>query len=134
MRKSSSKLTKQIEIQDRSKNDRIKNVLMPGYLDRIGAGKVLVNREPFSFDWTPDNLVGRDRELTELASMFTHVVNQNSSCSRIRLRLRLPSVCWSRSGDHACALEFPPIRHNSGVGTLSCRYTPVRCADVPVQI
>ena len=83
MRKSSSKLTKQIEIQDRSKNDRIKNVLMPGYLDRIGAGKVLVNREPFSFDWTPDNLVGRDRELTELASMFTHVVNQNSSCRAV---------------------------------------------------
>ena len=56
---------------------------MPRYLDRIGAGKVLVNREPFSFDWTPDNLVGRDRELSELASMFTHVENHNSSCRAV---------------------------------------------------
>ena len=56
---------------------------MSGYLDRIGAGKVLVNREPFSFDWTPDNLVGRDRELTELASLFAHIENQNSSCRAV---------------------------------------------------
>ena len=49
---------------------------MSGYLDRIGAGKVLVDREPFFFDWTPDKLVGRDEELTELASLFTHIENQ----------------------------------------------------------
>ncbi|MGB0622859.1 MAG: Cdc6/Cdc18 family protein [Candidatus Thalassarchaeaceae archaeon] len=56
---------------------------MSGYLDRIGAGKVLVDREPFSFDWTPDKLVGRDDELTELASLFTHIENQNSSCRAV---------------------------------------------------
>ena len=56
---------------------------MSGYLDRIGAGKVLVDREPFSFDWTPDKLVGRDEELTELASLFTHIENQNSSCRAV---------------------------------------------------
>ncbi|MCH2261212.1 hypothetical protein, partial [Candidatus Thalassarchaeum betae] len=44
---------------------------MAEYLDRIGAGKVLLDRAPFSFDWTPPTLVGRDSELRELASMFT---------------------------------------------------------------
>ena len=43
---------------------------MADYLDRIGAGKVLLDRAPFSFDWTPPALVGRDSELRELASMF----------------------------------------------------------------
>jgi len=45
--------------------------MMADYLDRIGAGKVLLDRAPFSFDWTPPALVGRDTELRELASMFT---------------------------------------------------------------
>ena len=44
--------------------------MMADYLDRIGAGKVLLDRAPFSFDWTPPTLVGRDTELGELASMF----------------------------------------------------------------
>ncbi len=44
--------------------------MMVDYLDRIGAGKVLLDRAPFSFDWTPPTLVGRDAELGELASMF----------------------------------------------------------------
>jgi len=66
-----------------SKNDRINNKLMSGYLDRIGAGKILVNKEPISFDWTPNNLVGRDKELSELASMFSHIENHNSSCRAV---------------------------------------------------
>ena len=43
---------------------------MADYLDRIGAGKVLLDKTSFSFDWTPPLLVGRDDELSELASMF----------------------------------------------------------------
>ncbi len=43
---------------------------MARYLDRIGAGRVLVDATPFSFDWLPDELVGRDLELENLASMF----------------------------------------------------------------
>jgi len=46
---------------------------MADYLDRIGAGKVLLDRAPFSFDWTPPALVGRDAELSELASMFVGI-------------------------------------------------------------
>ena len=56
---------------------------MSGYLDRIGAGKILVDREPISFDWTPDNLVGRKQELNELASIFSHIENQSSSCRAV---------------------------------------------------
>jgi len=39
---------------------------MADYLDRIGAGKVLISREPLSYDWTPSELVGRKDELGEL--------------------------------------------------------------------
>ncbi len=46
------------------------SLMMADYLDRIGAGKVLLDRAPFSFDWTPPALIGRDEELRELASMF----------------------------------------------------------------
>ena len=53
-----------------SNNDVSTSHMMADYLDRIGAGKVLLDRAPFSFDWTPPALVGRDSELRELASMF----------------------------------------------------------------
>ena len=46
-----------------SNNDVNTRRLMADYLDNIGAGKILVDRGPLSFDWTPPNLVGRDREL-----------------------------------------------------------------------
>tara|TARA_X000000368_G_scaffold390017_1_gene352920 strand:- start:792 stop:1967 length:1176 start_codon:yes stop_codon:yes gene_type:complete len=52
---------------------------MAEYLDRIGAGKVLVDRSPLSFDWTPPNLVGRDRELSSLASMFMGIGSEGVS-------------------------------------------------------
>ena len=45
-----------------SKNDVSTCSLMAEYLDSIGAGKILVDRGPLSFDWTPQNLVGRDKE------------------------------------------------------------------------
>jgi len=54
-----------------SKNDVSTTSVMADYIvDRIGAGKVLLDRVPLSFDWTPPELVGRDPELSELASMF----------------------------------------------------------------
>ena len=53
-----------------SNNDVSTSRMMADYLDRIGAGKVLLDRAPFSFDWTPPALIGRDEELRELASMF----------------------------------------------------------------
>lgn len=62
-----------------SKNDVSTCSLMAEYLDRIGAGKVLVDRSPLSFDWTPPNLVGRDRELSSLASMFMGIGSEGVS-------------------------------------------------------
>ena len=46
-----------------SNNDVSACSLMTDYLDSIGAGKILVDRGPLSFDWTPPNHVGRDEEL-----------------------------------------------------------------------
>ena len=56
---------------------------MADYLDRIGAGKVLLSREPLSYDWTPPKLVGRKEELGELASIFFGIENNNVSCRAI---------------------------------------------------
>jgi hypothetical protein len=52
---------------------------MTDYLDNIGAGKILVDRGPLSFDWTPPNLVGRDKELGLLASMFMGIGSEGVS-------------------------------------------------------
>lgn len=56
---------------------------MADYLDRIGAGKVLISKEPLSYDWTPSELVGRKDELSELASMFFGIENHNVSCRAV---------------------------------------------------
>ena len=40
---------------------------------------MLVDRSPLSFDWTPPNLVGRDRELSSLASMFMGIGSEGVS-------------------------------------------------------
>ena len=52
---------------------------MAGYLDRIGAGKILMDSEPLSFDWLPNELVGRDDALGEIASMFRGIESPNFS-------------------------------------------------------
>ncbi|MBP50551.1 MAG: hypothetical protein CMA68_00490 [Euryarchaeota archaeon] len=63
-----------------SKNDVSTTSVMADYIvDRIGAGKVLLDRVPLSFDWTPPALVGRDPELSELASMFLGIGNDGVS-------------------------------------------------------
>jgi len=66
-----------------SKNVEMCKESMAGYLDRIGAGKVLISREPLSYDWTPSELVGRKDELGELASMFFGIENHNVSCRAV---------------------------------------------------
>ena len=55
---------------------------MADYLDRIGAGKILLDPSPLSFDWIPQELVGRDEQLGELASMFIGIdTSQSSGCA-----------------------------------------------------
>ncbi len=50
------------------------------YLNRIGAGKILTNAEPLSFDYVPDKLVGRDEQLQKMASMFHQISDHSASC------------------------------------------------------
>jgi cell division control protein 6 len=52
---------------------------MSRYLDRIGAGKILIDSEPLSFDWLPNELVGRDEALGDIASMFMGIESPNFS-------------------------------------------------------
>ena len=55
---------------------------MADYLDRIGAGKILLDPNPLSFDWIPQELVGRDEKLGDLASMFLGIdAAQSSGCA-----------------------------------------------------
>jgi cell division control protein 6 len=50
---------------------RSPSVVMASYLDRIGAGAVLVNPEVMDYDWMPPELVGRDPVQRELAAKFS---------------------------------------------------------------
>ncbi len=56
---------------------------MAGYLDRIGAGKVLLDKGPLSYDWIPPALVGRDEELSDMASIFAQIENHDTSCRAV---------------------------------------------------
>ena len=54
---------------------------MAGYLDRIGAGLVLKDVEPLSFDYIPTSLVGRDDKLVDLATKFSTITLPQTSCN-----------------------------------------------------
>jgi len=56
---------------------------MAGYLDRIGAGLVLKDVEPLSFDYIPLELVGRDDKILDLASIFSTVISPETSCNAL---------------------------------------------------
>ena len=51
-----------------------------GYLDRIGAGLILANAEPLSYDYMPDVLVGREEQLSQLAAIFQQIDDHTVSC------------------------------------------------------
>jgi Cdc6-like AAA superfamily ATPase len=51
-----------------------------GYLDRIGAGKILINAEPLSYDYVPEELVGRDEQLQQMAGIFQQINDHRISC------------------------------------------------------
>lgn len=56
---------------------------MAGYLDRIGAGKVLLDKGPLSYDWIPPTLVGRDDELSDMAAIFSAIEDHDTSCRAV---------------------------------------------------
>ncbi len=56
---------------------------MSDYLDRIGAGLVIADTEPFNFDFLPPELVMRDEEMSQFAKMMSAVISQNGSSTAI---------------------------------------------------
>ena len=50
------------------------------YLDRIGAGKILLDPAPLSYDYIPDKLVGREEQLEHLAAIFQQINDHSVSC------------------------------------------------------
>ena len=46
---------------------------MAEYLNRIGAGLILLDAAPLSYDWIPPNVVGRQDEQEQLAAMFANI-------------------------------------------------------------
>ncbi|MEE3082758.1 MAG: AAA family ATPase [Candidatus Thermoplasmatota archaeon] len=56
---------------------------MAEYLNRIGAGLILLDAAPLSYDWVPPEVVGREDEQKALASMFTTIGTPGMSCRAI---------------------------------------------------
>ena len=56
---------------------------MAEYLNRIGAGKILIDRTPLTYDWIPNTLVGRDGALSQMASIFSQISSPSISCKTV---------------------------------------------------
>ncbi|CAI8315663.1 MAG: Uncharacterised protein [Marine Group II euryarchaeote MED-G33] len=56
---------------------------MAEYLNRIGAGLILLDAAPLSYDWVPPNVVGREEEQGQLASMFASIGTPGVSCRAV---------------------------------------------------
>jgi len=97
---------------------------MAGYLDRIGAGLVLADAAPLSYDWIPHSLVGRDEEQQELAGMFSTIGTAGASCRAVI------------TGNVGCGKTVLTkvfgddlTRHLSGVRTI--KHVHVNCRNHP---
>ena len=56
---------------------------MAEYLNRIGAGLILLDAAPLSYDWIPPNVVGRQDEQELLAAMFANIGTPGVSCRAV---------------------------------------------------
>ncbi len=56
---------------------------MAEYLNRIGAGLILVDAAPLSYDWIPPKVVGREKEQEKLAGIFTSIGTPGMSCRAV---------------------------------------------------
>ena len=65
------------------KNSQLWPRSMTDYLDRIGAGLILVDAAPLSYDWIPPSIVGREDEQKELATMFASIGTPGMSCRAV---------------------------------------------------
>ena len=53
---------------------------MAEYLNRIGAGLILLDESPLSYDFVPDEIVRREEDQETLAAMFSAIGTPNMSC------------------------------------------------------
>ena len=56
---------------------------MAEYLNRIGAGLILLDAAPLSYDWVPPNVVGREEDQEQLAAMFASIATPGMSCRAV---------------------------------------------------
>ena len=56
---------------------------MAEYLNRIGAGLILLDAAPLSYDWVPPSVVGREDEQEQLAAMFSNIGTSGMSCRAV---------------------------------------------------
>ena len=56
---------------------------MAEYLNRIGAGLILLDAAPLSYDWVPPKVVGREQEQEQLAGMFASIGTSGMSCRAV---------------------------------------------------
>ncbi|MDP6905818.1 MAG: AAA family ATPase [Candidatus Thalassarchaeaceae archaeon] len=56
---------------------------MADYLKRIGAGLILLDATPLSYDWVPPEIVGRGKEQEALAAMFAAIGTPGISCRAV---------------------------------------------------
>ena len=56
---------------------------MAEYLNRVGAGLILLDAAPLSYDWIPPNVVGRQDEQELLAAMFANIGTPGVSCRAV---------------------------------------------------
>ena len=56
---------------------------MAEYLNRIGAGLILLDAAPLSYDWIPPDVVGREEEQEQLAAMFASIGTTGMSCRAV---------------------------------------------------
>ena len=65
------------------KNSQQWDTSMAEYLNRIGAGLILLDAAPLSYDWIPPNVVGRQDEQEQLAAMFANIGTPGVSCRAV---------------------------------------------------
>ena len=56
---------------------------MAEYLNRIGAGLILLDAAPRSYDWLPPKVVGREDDQEQLAGMLASIGTPGMSCRAV---------------------------------------------------
>ena len=97
---------------------------MAEYLNRIGAGLILLDAAPLSYDWAPPNLVGREDEQEQLGAMFASIATPGMSCRAV-----ITGNVGSGKTVLSSAFADDLARHLSGVRAIQSVH--VNCRNHP---